>query len=964
MYSGGELEVYETRRNGMKLKALPLLLIATMVAALTGCGGDDYEFDRKLSQVHTDKTYIKDADGRYLHFRGTNLSGSTKTPCWADENGEYINCTYIQEDGSIKLPTGDDPVTHVGNPFPPEKVDEWMKKLADEGFNSLRLLFIWEAVFPNSRDVMDEKFLDYFENLIATADKYGIYVLINAHENMWSRHLYSLYNEDAAGEKGDVMNMLWSLLPDLERLRAGREQCWTECADLLSGKDAELCEEADEECEKLGPACTESYDTCKLVAEACVEEGTACDEATQACDDARDACSDADAQCIKRKKGCRDACEEANGTLPEVCDTYYRDAYTDRVAGDGAPLWATKACLPEKNFNSPYFGLFKLWGTMAIDEDLPDGSDFYFILKTVITYLRNQNAKAEGEVDGDADAEDAEGGGMAVDDATLDEVEKFIMDLKPYLPDEGYHLNDTSNLLPFTMWGLNNALSLDVQRCYASFFAGDDVYPDLLVDKDGNGRYRAEMTEAEIAAATPIKEYLQSYYTKAWVEIAKRAVKYDNVLGYDIINEPVAILFLLTAVAAYFDLGGPDQVEKIVKDLLPTDMIGDETIGEKAYNLITALDLLPRDNSDESRTHWGLKGYNLGGLLGANSSFGLKYLQPLYERVGQAIQEVDPEAVIWIEPSMDWQYLLTDPASSEAMSMQELMNNPKGIKQVVYSPHWYPDIYPMVGFNMPSRIFHRDEYDYRDYTPMLTKKLNHARDQFGNVPTVFGEFGTYWNYRYRECGTEYASDIECNPDDPGYLQSRAFDYEISTEILDNYYENFEAMLMSNMVWCYTADNDPKYGDMWNHEDFSVVDENGEPRGEMAWMRPYAKAISGKPVSMHFYSDYHYFDPSKGHYDPETGKSDDWREFEVIFESKETDAPTIVWVPKVQYPTGFYVWLSDGWATWDAERNELYFYPTSDQPDWQHWVKIRPPMDGRSMEGWNYYIQNGKVVNGG
>jgi hypothetical protein len=34
-----------------------------------------------------------------------------------------------------------------------------MKKLADEGINSLRLLFIWEAVFPNSRDKIDTRCL-------------------------------------------------------------------------------------------------------------------------------------------------------------------------------------------------------------------------------------------------------------------------------------------------------------------------------------------------------------------------------------------------------------------------------------------------------------------------------------------------------------------------------------------------------------------------------------------------------------------------------------------------------------------------------------------------------------------------------------------------------------------------------------------------------------------------------------
>ena len=71
------------------------------------------------------------------------------------------------------------------------------------------------------------------------------------------------------------------------------------------------------------------------------------------------------------------------------------------------------------------------------------------------------------------------------------------------------------------------------------------------------------------------------------------------------------------------------------------------------------------------------------------------------------------------------------------------------------------------------------------------------------------------------------------------------------------------MFAGCMVWCYSADNDYVLGDEWNHEDFSILDFNQQPRGQMAFGRPHARALAGKPISTHFYSDYHYFDPDKG-----------------------------------------------------------------------------------------------------
>ena len=97
------------------------------------------------------------------------------------------------------------------------------------------------------------------------------------------------------------------------------------------------------------------------------------------------------------------------------------------------------------------------------------------------------------------------------------------------------------------------------------------------------------------------------------------------------------------------------------------------------------------------------------------------------------------------------------------------------------------------------------------------------------------------------------------------------------------------------------------------------------------------------------------------YDPEKGIPDPRREFELVFSSKETDAPTIIYVPNAQYPDGFHVWLSDGWVAWDQADQVMYYYPTNDLPEAEHKVIIRPPFEEWTTEGWKYFVKGGQVI---
>ncbi len=951
--------------------------IALAMAAALGlaaCSGDKPVLDSSLSPVETDLTYFKDAQGRYMHWKGINLGGNIKVHVvMSTRNSETPETYYGHVGDEIKaLKEGKErPFTYVGRPFSLEKADAYFGQMKALGFNSVRLLWLWEAVYPEKKLKPDTEYLTYFEELVKLAQKHGIYVMINLHENLWSRVFYSLYSEwpvcqqccqydgqdhaiDPDGNThtditctadrkkeccmpGDPMNMLWSLFPNRTR-------------------------------EELG-----------ITAQDSLEE--------------------------RARK--------------------YRARFSHRVSGDGAPLWAYQVCLPEKNFESPYWGVFKWLGT-AQDKTGPLGQKLFATLKVALQAL------SDGEE-------------PTLPPELAETITAQLDRMEPYLAPDAFASTDTYDGLPFTMWGINNGVSLATNVCFGAFYAGDKLFPKRRAVEYGHADRMADGVdietfytpeEAQVRASeltklgytyvkvVDLRESLQGGFRSAWEEIARIGKKYPHVIGYDILNEPAGVYIMLSVVLGYLELGSPDLVKTLVDSLLKDDAgepkkLGTATYGELVQQLLEQnLELLPADNTDETRKALGVFGADLITAVGLNTDLDKNYLEPLYEYVGEGIARVynsgNPPAnrlTFWLEPAhgldmllggdsgVGGQYLVY--ATTPDVTLPDGFEEKHGKPKFVWAPHWYPDIYPFVGLNQPSRIFGTDEYDFRDYTPVVKEKMDYSKFAYNNVPFVMGEFGTYWNYRYLEfenvceammkpCKQSPEGFLSTLCDvgqaicPPGYLQSRAMDYLLSAQILDNYYEAYESLFASNMVWVYSPDANPKYGDWWDHEDFSLVEyirKEAEPdrfdavpgsmpeayivkvdspegyvvpRGHQAYVRPYARALAGKPISTHYYSPLHYFDPAKGVPDAKG-------EFEVTFGSKETDAPSLIFVPELPYPEGFYVWLSDGYAVWDEPNRLLHVFSERDEPGFTHWVRIRPPIEGQSSSDWDYFIRNGQTV---
>jgi len=117
---------------------------------------------------------ITDDKERTLILRGVNLGGSSKLPFGAD----------WATPEALKNP---EQVSFVGRPFPLEQAEEHFEKLKSLGFTFIRLVITWEALEHSGPGIYDESYLAYLRKLLLEAEKKGISVFIDPHQDAWSR---------------------------------------------------------------------------------------------------------------------------------------------------------------------------------------------------------------------------------------------------------------------------------------------------------------------------------------------------------------------------------------------------------------------------------------------------------------------------------------------------------------------------------------------------------------------------------------------------------------------------------------------------------------------------------------------------------------------------------------------------------------------------------------------------------
>jgi hypothetical protein len=117
-----------------------------------------------------------DPTGRIMFLRGINLGGSSKVPF--SPNG----ATHMKEgffDGRM--------VSFTGRPFPLEEADIHFQRLKAWGYHFVRFLVTWEAIEHERPGIYDIEYLTYVREIVTKANEYGINVLIDPHQDVWSR---------------------------------------------------------------------------------------------------------------------------------------------------------------------------------------------------------------------------------------------------------------------------------------------------------------------------------------------------------------------------------------------------------------------------------------------------------------------------------------------------------------------------------------------------------------------------------------------------------------------------------------------------------------------------------------------------------------------------------------------------------------------------------------------------------
>lgn len=118
---------------------------------------------------------FRDESGRSIILRGVNLGGDCKVPY------PYGGTNYPSDFSDHRS------VSFVGRPFPLEEADEHLGRLRHWGFNVLRLLTCWEAVEHAGPGLYDSEYIDYFAELCRRANEHGLYVVVDFHQDVWSR---------------------------------------------------------------------------------------------------------------------------------------------------------------------------------------------------------------------------------------------------------------------------------------------------------------------------------------------------------------------------------------------------------------------------------------------------------------------------------------------------------------------------------------------------------------------------------------------------------------------------------------------------------------------------------------------------------------------------------------------------------------------------------------------------------
>lgn len=410
----------------------------------------------------------------------------------------------------------------------------------------------------------------------------------------------------------------------------------------------------------------------------------------------------------------------------------------------------------------------------------------------------------------------------------------------------------------------------------------------------------------------PAQDFLQDHYIASIKKIAERLADLPNVIGFDTLNEPshgfigvkdltrrFGSLQLGYAPSPFQSMllasGYPQKVEKRSVSLLGENFAGYGWVNKEKVSLWkNGKKCIWRENGV-----WDVNQQGNPVLLnpdafciheGKEVNFAQDFYLPFAQKFSSEIRSVSPNAILFIE---------TEPGNVPPVNQSSSLEN------IVYAPHWYDGFTlllkrysPIIGFDEAERkmVFGKKAIRQVFMQALELPKLLSA-EKLQNAPVLIGEIGIPFDMNHKKA---YQT---------GDFSAQIKSYDLNFQALDS-------NLLSYTLWNYTSDNTNAHGDQWNDEDLSIFsrdqqsnpgDINSGGRAQEVFVRPIPIATAGTP--------------SKIHFDLNTGTF----EFEYTVDSAVNE-PTVLYVPRLQYPNGISVEVSSGTYELDEANQRLIHHP--------------------------------------
>ncbi len=446
------------------------------------------------------------------------------------------------------------------------------------------------------------------------------------------------------------------------------------------------------------------------------------------------------------------------------------------------------------------------------------------------------------------------------------------------------------NSMNHLLW-VTNAFKLATATMFTLFFGGHIFAPKLLVEGEN------------------IQFFLQRHYMNAMKEVAKTVKHLPNIIGFDIMNEPLR---------GYIQWKDLRQYEGFLSlDFAPTPFqsmllgMGESQVVEfwkkTPFGIKrTGLRLFDPEKQKAWKTNciwrehgvWDFNNKNDPVLLipdyflyyqNRRVRFSEDFYRPFIRSVSETIRTIQPETIIFIENEIH--------RKPPVWGVQDPTN-------IVFSTHWY-DGYVLALKKFSSFLavdglkkkwlIALPKWMRRFFAMQVSRLQSFARERIGRVPTMITEFGIAFDMHEKKA-------------------YRTGNFSKQVKALHRSFLAIEDNMLSCTIWNYFAGHSKEQGDHWNNEDLSIysADQDGNKddpyygaRAKDALIRPYPVYTPGIPQSM-------YFDIKRKafHF---TYLSDD-----------KAEGPLEIFLPHLHFQGELEVTVSNGTFRLDLENQRFYY----------------------------------------